>query len=90
MAQGGQTTQYLLHPFQVSNRVHSVEGGDFLRIGLDAPLGNNVPSSMPRGTPKMHFSGFNFTPFTHRQSNTTCKSLTRLSAFLVLTTMSSM
>jgi hypothetical protein len=27
------------------------------------------PSSMPRGTPKTHFSGFNFTPLAHRQPN---------------------
>jgi hypothetical protein len=47
------------------------------------------PSSMPRGTPKTHLSGFNFTPFSRRQSYATLRSLTRSSAFLVFTTMSS-
>jgi hypothetical protein len=47
------------------------------------------PRSMPRGTPKTHFSGFNFTPFARRQPNAMLRSLTRSSAFLVFTTMSS-
>jgi hypothetical protein len=47
------------------------------------------PNSMPRGTPKTHFSGFKFTPLARSQSNAARKSLTRLSAFLVFMTMSS-
>jgi hypothetical protein len=46
------------------------------------------PNSMPRGTPKTHFSGLSFTPLAHRQSNATRKSLTRSSAFLFFTTLS--
>jgi hypothetical protein len=34
--------------------------------------------------------GFSFTPLACRQSNTVCRLLTRSSAFLVFTTMSSM
>jgi hypothetical protein len=29
-------------PFEVSNWAHPVEGCDFFRVGLDAPLGNNI------------------------------------------------
>jgi hypothetical protein len=47
------------------------------------------PSSMPRGTPKMHFSGFSFTLLAHRQSNAMRRSLTRSLVFLVFKTMSS-
>jgi hypothetical protein len=47
------------------------------------------PKSMPRGTPKTHFYGFNFTPLARRQPNAMRRSLTRSSAFLVFTTMSS-
>jgi hypothetical protein len=43
MTQGDQTAQHLLDPFQASNRAHLVEGGDLFRVGLDAPLGNDVP-----------------------------------------------
>jgi hypothetical protein len=48
------------------------------------------PKSMPRGTPKTHFLGFNFTPLARRQPNAMRRSLTRSSAFLVFTTISSM
>jgi hypothetical protein len=47
------------------------------------------PSNLPRGTLKTHFSGFSFTPLACRQSNAMRRSLTRSSAFLVFTTMSS-
>jgi hypothetical protein len=46
------------------------------------------PRSMPRGTPKTHFSGLSFTPFALRHLNVTSRSVRRLKAFLVLTTMS--
>ena len=47
------------------------------------------PRSMPRGTPKTHFSGMSFTPFTLRHRNVVSRSERRSEAFLVLTTMSS-
>jgi hypothetical protein len=42
-AQGGKAAQHLLHPLQVSNRAHPVEGRDFFGVRLDSPLGNDVP-----------------------------------------------
>jgi hypothetical protein len=48
------------------------------------------PKSMPRGTPKTHFSGYSFTPFTLSHRNVASRSERRSEAFLVLTTMSSM
>jgi hypothetical protein len=42
-AQGGKAPQHLLDPIEVSNQVHPVEGRDFLAVGLDAPLGNDIP-----------------------------------------------
>jgi hypothetical protein len=45
--------------------------------------------SMPRGTPKTHFSGLSFTPFALRHLNVVSRSERRSGAFLVLTTMSS-
>jgi hypothetical protein len=47
------------------------------------------PRSMPRGTPKTHFSGLSFTPFALRHLNVVSRSVRRSEAFLVLTTMSS-
>jgi hypothetical protein len=47
------------------------------------------PRSMPRGTPKTHFSGLSFTPFVLRHLNVTSRLERRSEAFLVLTTMSS-
>src|SRR5688572_1016423 len=47
------------------------------------------PRSMPRGTPKTHFSGLSLTPFALRHRNVTSRSERRLGAFRVLTTMSS-
>jgi hypothetical protein len=47
------------------------------------------PKSMPRGTPKTHFSGLSFTPFALRHLNVVSRSVRRSEAFLVLTTMSS-
>jgi hypothetical protein len=41
-AQGGKAPQHLLHPFEVPNRAHSLEGRNFLGVGLDAPLGDDV------------------------------------------------
>jgi hypothetical protein len=48
------------------------------------------PRSMPRGTPKTHFSGLSFTPLALRNLNVVSRSERRLEAFFVLTTMSSM
>jgi hypothetical protein len=31
-----------LHPFEVPNQTHSLEGRNLLRVGLDASLGDNV------------------------------------------------
>jgi hypothetical protein len=47
------------------------------------------PRSIPRGTPKTHFSGLSFTPFALRHLNVISRSERRSEAFLVLTTMSS-
>jgi hypothetical protein len=47
------------------------------------------PRSMPLGTPKMHFSGFSFTPCYRSFVNTSVRSGTRFPVFLDLTTMSS-
>jgi hypothetical protein len=41
-AQGGKAPQHLLNPFKVSNGTHPIEGCDLFRVGLDAPLGNDV------------------------------------------------
>jgi hypothetical protein len=41
-AQGGKTHQHLLHPFEVSDRTHSLEGRNLLGVGLDTPLGDDV------------------------------------------------
>jgi hypothetical protein len=43
-------------------------------------------NNMPRGTPKTHFSGFDFTLLARRQPNAMRRSPTRSSAFLVYTT----
>jgi hypothetical protein len=48
------------------------------------------PRSMPRGTPKMHFSGFSLIFFSLRKQNATSRSATRSLAVLDLTTISSM
>jgi hypothetical protein len=34
--------QHLLHPFEVPDRAHSLEGRNLLGVGLDAPLGDDV------------------------------------------------
>jgi hypothetical protein len=47
------------------------------------------PRSMPRGTPKTHFSGLSFSPFVLRHLNVVSRSERRSEAFFVLTTMSS-
>jgi hypothetical protein len=88
-AQGSEAPQHLLDPLEVSNRPHPLEGCDLLRVGSIPHWETIYPNSMPRGTPKTHFSGFSFTPLAHRQSNATRSSLTRLSSLLVFTTMSS-
>jgi hypothetical protein len=56
----------------------------FSRLGSIPRWETMYPNSMPRGTPKTHFSGFSLTPLARRQSNATRRSLTRSSAFLVL------
>jgi hypothetical protein len=43
MAQGGEAPQHLLDPLKVSNRAHPLEGRDLLGVGLDPPLGDDVP-----------------------------------------------
>jgi hypothetical protein len=40
--QGGKAPQHLLYPFEVSNWAHSLEGGNLLGVGLDAPLGDYI------------------------------------------------
>jgi hypothetical protein len=45
------------------------------------------PRSMPRGTPKTHFSGLSFTPFALRHLNVVSRSERRSEALFVLTTM---
>jgi hypothetical protein len=42
VAQGGKAPQHLLDPLEVSNRTHSLKGGNLFRVGLDASLGDNV------------------------------------------------
>jgi hypothetical protein len=41
-AQGGKAPRHLLHPFEFSDRAHSLEGRNLLGVGLDAPLGDDV------------------------------------------------
>jgi hypothetical protein len=54
------------------------------------PLSETMnPRSMPRGTPKTHFSGLSFTPFARRHPKVTSRLERRSEACLVLTTMSS-
>jgi hypothetical protein len=43
MAQGGEAPQHLLDPLKVANRAHPLEGCDLFGVGLDAPLGDDVP-----------------------------------------------
>jgi hypothetical protein len=82
--------QHLLHPFEV--RIGPIRSRAATFSGLASmPLWETMyPRSMPRGTPKTHFSGFNLTPLARRQPNAMPRSSTRSSAFLVFTTMSSM
>ena len=47
------------------------------------------PRSMPRGTPKIHFSGFSLIPLALRHQKVSSRSATRPLAFLDLTMMSS-
>jgi len=47
------------------------------------------PRSMPRGIPKMYFSGLSLIPFALRHWNVSSRSATRPLAFLDLTIMSS-
>src|SRR6266567_8958780 len=47
------------------------------------------PSSFPAGTPKVHFSGFNFSRYLRRLSNVCRRSWIKVSAFLVFMTTSS-
>jgi hypothetical protein len=42
-AQGGEAPQHLLDPLKVSNRAHPLESCDLLGVGLDSPLGDDVP-----------------------------------------------
>jgi hypothetical protein len=42
-AQGGKAPQHLLDPLEVSNRAYPFEGRDLLGVGLNAPLGDDVP-----------------------------------------------
>jgi hypothetical protein len=41
-AQGGKAPQHLLNPLEVSNRTHSLEGGNVFGVGLDASLRDDV------------------------------------------------
>jgi hypothetical protein len=61
-AQGGKAPQYLLHPFEVSNRAHPVEGPDFFRVWLDALLGNNVSQQHAARHPEDTLFGVQFHP----------------------------
>jgi hypothetical protein len=88
-AQGGKAPQHLLDPLEVSNRTHSFETATFSGLASMPRCETMYPNSMPRGTPKTHFSGFNFTPLARRQLNVMRRSLTRSSAYLVFTTISS-
>jgi hypothetical protein len=51
-----------LHPLEVSNRAHPVEGRDFFRVGLDAPLGDNLPQQHAVRHPEDAFFGVQFHP----------------------------
>jgi hypothetical protein len=81
-AQGGKAPQHLLDPLEVPNRTHSLEGCNLLGLASIPRWEMMYPRSMPRGTPKTHFSGFNFTPLARRKPNTMRRSLTRSSTFL--------
>jgi hypothetical protein len=81
--------QHFLDPLQVSNRTHSFEDGNLFGVGLNASWETMYPNSMPRGTPKTHFSGFSFTPLLRRQLNAMRRLSTRSFAFQVFTTISS-
>jgi hypothetical protein len=61
-AQSGQAAQHLMYPFQVSNWTHLVEGRDFLRAGLDAPLGDDVSLQHAARHPKDALFGVQFHP----------------------------
>jgi hypothetical protein len=61
-AQGDKAPQHVLHPFEVSNRPHLVEGCDFFGVGLDAPLGNDVSQQHATRHPEDAFFGVQFHP----------------------------
>jgi hypothetical protein len=60
--QGGEAPQHLLHPFEVSNRAHSVEGCDFLGVGLDALLENTISQQHAVWHPEDAFFRVQFYP----------------------------
>jgi hypothetical protein len=62
VAQGGKAAQHLLHPLKVSNWAYPVEGRDFLGVGLDAPLGDNVSQHHAARHPDNAFFRVQFHP----------------------------
>src|SRR5688572_21738937 len=49
MAQGRKTSHDPLYSFQVLDGAHVGDGRDFLRVGLDAPLGDDEPQEHASG-----------------------------------------
>jgi hypothetical protein len=61
-AQGGKAAQHILHPLEVSNRDHPVEGRDLFGVGLDSPLGNVAYQQHVAWHPEDAFFGIQFHP----------------------------
>ena len=79
----------LCTPFRLRIRPMFAMAETFSRLA-SIPRSDTInPRSMPRGTPKTHFSGLSVIPFALRHWNVSSRSATRPLAFLDLTTMSS-
>jgi hypothetical protein len=65
-AQGGKAPSTLWTPLRSRIRPIRSRAATFLGLASMPRWETMYPNSMPRGTPKTHFSGFNFTPLARR------------------------
>jgi hypothetical protein len=73
-AQGRKTSHDSLYAFQVLDGPMLVMAAIFSGLASMPRSETMNPKSMPRGTPKTHFSGLSFTPFALRHRNVTSRS----------------
>jgi hypothetical protein len=69
-AQSRKASRDPLYTFQVLDRSHAGDGRDFLRVGLDAPLGDDEPQEHASGDPEDTLLGIELYAF--RLETTKC------------------